>query len=76
MKKTRQNKKLKPGSDSIKTDRALISALIVKLIIAAWPRKQLSFAESRLIGNQTLATWIAVYFCRKWRAMRDQDKCG
>jgi hypothetical protein len=31
MKKTRQNKKLKPGSDSIRTGQALISALIVKL---------------------------------------------
>jgi hypothetical protein len=37
---------------------------MVKLIIAVWQRKQLSCTESRLPRGETLATWIAVYFCR------------
>jgi hypothetical protein len=38
---------------------------MVKLIIAVPQRKPaFPFTESRLPGHETLATWIAVYFCR------------
>jgi uncharacterized membrane protein YkvA (DUF1232 family) len=70
VKKTRQNKKLEPGSDSIRTDKALVATSL------AWSRSQLDKIKTwaRMLKREVHAIYLAaqspgVPWYTKWLAL-------